>query len=227
MEQACRTLAPSTSAARASSTPNWPSIHAGLFLVLFVLSHRLPWRLDWPLHLLLPFLSYFAVVGLIAPLRRTSCRFVAGHCDRFASAASAVVIVLASLALLVYEFLVQPEVTELASHLPATLLGSVIAAGVYFSVMNALLEEAVFRGLLYDALDSQWGWRAAILGSAAIFGAGHIVGYPQGLLGAVLAGIYGLILGWLRRHTGGLAAPVVAHIFADATIFWILAHRGV
>lgn len=121
--------------------------------------------------------------------------------------------------------MVQPDLAELASHLPAAVGGSVVAAGVYFSVVNALGEEAVFRGLLYDALESQWGWRAAILGSSAIFGAGHMMGYPQGLLGAVLAGIYGLSLGWLRHRTQGLAAPVVAHIFADATIFWILVQR--
>ena len=227
MKQAQRTLAPPASAALAWLTSNWQSVHAGLFLGLFVLSHRLPWCLDWPLHLLLPFLVYYALVGLIAALRRTSCRFSAGRCDRFALAATAMVVALASLTLLVYQFIVQPDLTELAAHLPTTLFGSVVAAGVYFSVVNALLEEALFRGLLYDALESQWGWRTAILGSAVIFGAGHVVGYPQGLLGAVLAGIYGLILGWLRRETRGLAAPVVAHIFADATIFWILAQQGV
>ncbi len=136
------------------------------------------------------------------------------------------VVVVVPLVLIVYQVLVQPNVTELTTYLPATVFGSVAVAGVYFSVVNALLEETMFRGLLYDALESQWGWHAAIFGSAAIFGAGHVVGYPQGLLGAVLAGIYGLMLGWLRHQTGGLAAPVVAHVSADATIFWILAHNG-
>ena len=39
------------------------------------------------------------------------------------------------------------------------------------------------------------------------------------LLGAVLAGIYGLALGCLRVFTCGLGLPVIAHIVADATIF--------
>jgi hypothetical protein len=40
----------------------------------------------------------------------------------------------------------------------------------------------------------------------------------------VLASIYGLMLGMLRTWAGGLAAPVIAHIFADATIFAIVAN---
>ena len=38
-------------------------------------------------------------------------------------------------------------------------------------------------------------------------------------VGVVLASIYGLMLGMLRNWSNGLAAPVIAHICADATIF--------
>ncbi len=45
-------------------------------------------------------------------------------------------------------------------------------------------------------------------------------------LGALLAGLYGLALGWLRVVTGGIGLPVIAHIAADATIFTIAARSG-
>lgn len=51
-------------------------------------------------------------------------------------------------------------------------------------------------------------------------------GYPPGLLGAALAGIYGLALAWLRVFTGGLGLPVITHIVADATIFIIVVRAG-
>jgi membrane protease YdiL (CAAX protease family) len=37
-----------------------------------------------------------------------------------------------------------------------------------------------------------------------------------------LAGVHGLLLGWLRHRTGGLILPTLAHVFADATIFGIV-----
>jgi uncharacterized protein len=109
----------------------------------------------------------------------------------------------------------------------AAIIGSVTLAGVCFAVMNALLEEIAFRGVLYNSLESAWGWAVAIVGTGVIFGAFHGAGYPPGVLGGVLAGIYGIMLGWLRWRSGGLAAPVVAHVFADATIFVILAQAPV
>lgn len=91
--------------------------------------------------------------------------------------------------------------------------------GVYFSLLNALLEELVFRGILQDALEAQLGSTSALLLQAACFGLAHYQGYPMGALGVVLSGIYGLLLGGLRNWVGGLAAPIMVHVCADATIF--------
>jgi uncharacterized protein len=100
-----------------------------------------------------------------------------------------------------------------------------MAAGICFSIFNALLEELIFRGILFDSLESQWGPWGAAIGTAALFGYGHMHGYPPGISGALLAGIYGLCLAALRIHTDGPFLPVLAHITADATIFTLAAHR--
>ena len=55
--------------------------------------------------------------------------------------------------------------------------------------------------------------------TAALFGLGHLHGYPPGPLGAVLAGLYGVALGLLRWWAGGLGLAVACHVSADATIF--------
>jgi len=120
-----------------------------------------------------------------------------------------------------------PDVHGLAARLPGSILGSAVLAGILFSLGNAAMEEMLFRGMIYDALESQWGWATACVASAAFFGVLHVAGYPPGALGAALAGIYGLLLGWLRHRTGGLLLPTAAHVFADATIFGILVHTGV
>ena len=75
------------------------------------------------------------------------------------------------------------------------------------AVMAPLGEELYFRGRLYDAVDSRFGaWTAACV-TAMAFGLVH--GVP------IFIPVYvalGLILAGLRRWTGGLVAPVTAHL---------------
>ena len=42
-------------------------------------------------------------------------------------------------------------------------------------------------------------------------------------VGVCLASVYGFLLGLIRRTSGGLAAPIVTHFFADLTIFVLIA----
>jgi uncharacterized protein len=67
--------------------------------------------------------------------------------------------------------------------------------------------------------------RDAIFVQALSFGAQHVHGFPRGAAGVVLASVWAIGLGMLRRRAGGLLAPILAHIVADATIaviviFW-------
>ena len=101
-----------------------------------------------------------------------------------------------------------------------------LVAGFVFAALNAILEELVFRGVLLDALEAQWGGMVAVVTTAILFGLGHLSGYPPGRDGAILAGLYGVVLGWLRVRTGGLFLPIFAHIGADATIYGILVYAG-
>jgi membrane protease YdiL (CAAX protease family) len=78
-------------------------------------------------------------------------------------------------------------------------------------------EELLFRGFLMDRLARLPGLRgrggAVVVIQAAVFGLPHLY---QGWSGAVVTGIIGLILGWMRLRTGGnLWALVIAHGLVD------------
>jgi membrane protease YdiL (CAAX protease family) len=78
-----------------------------------------------------------------------------------------------------------------------------------------LVEEYLFRGLLYRTLDQEWGGWAAILGSAAFFAIYHPVLFwaPVFLLGIASALLF--------RRSGYLAPPVLMHVIFNGTgLFW-------
>lgn len=108
---------------------------------------------------------------------------------------------------------------EAAAGKPLWLL---IVVGAGFSLTNAAVEEAIFRGVLQTAMESVSGPVVAIVVQALAFGVLHVVGVPTGVVGAVMAGSWGLLLGFMRWRTRGLLAPYVAHVAADATIFCML-----
>jgi membrane protease YdiL (CAAX protease family) len=73
-------------------------------------------------------------------------------------------------------------------------------------------EEYLFRGLLFRALDREWGGWYAILGSAAFFAVYHppLAWIPVGLLGVTNAILF--------KRTGQLAPAVVLHMVYNAVV---------
>jgi membrane protease YdiL (CAAX protease family) len=73
-------------------------------------------------------------------------------------------------------------------------------------------EEFLFRGLLFRALDREWGGWRAIIGSAAFFAIYHppLSWFPVGLLGIANALIF--------KKTGRLAPAVILHMVYNAVV---------
>jgi membrane protease YdiL (CAAX protease family) len=112
---------------------------------------------------------------------------------------------------------------EFGMVLPFRTVFGVFTSGALFVAINATVQELIFRGVLFDSLESIWGRWAAILVSAFVFGIGHLpavkflgVGYGVGF--ASLAMDFGVALGFLRAWSGGLALPIAVHVAADAAI---------
>lgn len=101
---------------------------------------------------------------------------------------------------------VEPEGVKQAMEIarePAKFAASLFV----MAVLAPLVEEAVFRGLLYGWIAGRWGTVAAWLVSSVLFAAAHVE--PAH---AILVLPLGLWFGWLRRHTGSLWPSLVAHM---------------
>jgi uncharacterized protein len=75
------------------------------------------------------------------------------------------------------------------------------------SVFAGVGEEVLFRGAVQPEL--------GLIATSLVFGALHTAGRATVALG-IYAACMGALLGWLTIATGGLLAPIVAHMVYDA-----------
>jgi membrane protease YdiL (CAAX protease family) len=75
------------------------------------------------------------------------------------------------------------------------------------AVLAPLVEELVFRGLLYGWVAGRWGGTAGLIVSSLLFAAAHVE--PAHV---VLVLPLGLLFGWLRRRTDSLVPSLFSHI---------------
>jgi membrane protease YdiL (CAAX protease family) len=75
------------------------------------------------------------------------------------------------------------------------------------AVLAPLVEELVFRGLLYGWVAGRWGSLPALIVSSLAFAAAHFE--PAHI---VLVLPLGLLFGWLRRRTDSLLPSLFSHI---------------
>ncbi len=136
-----------------------------------------------------------------------------------------VAIPLSAAALFSWAHVAQPDLAIYADMIPTANIGLIIGAAAVFALFNAIAEEVVFRGVLWQTL-STVGFRpvSVLITQAAAFGILHFEGVPSGMAGIGLATIYGLALGGVRMLSRGLLMPIVLHITADLTIFAIVMH---
>jgi membrane protease YdiL (CAAX protease family) len=101
----------------------------------------------------------------------------------------------------------------------------------YFGLVGPV-EEFLFRGLIFRALEDWRGERTAVWGSAIAFGLYHVgVG---GVLGFIAGLVSGIILGAIRLRAGGIVGPILVHGLIDVTAVemapavttWDFSHAG-
>ena len=101
---------------------------------------------------------------------------------------------------------VEPEGIKQAMDIarePPLFMASLMLMGV----LAPLVEEMVFRGLLYGWLSGMWGGWSAWIISSICFAAAHLE--PAHVLLVLPLGLW---LGWLRRRTDSLWPSLVAHM---------------
>ncbi len=189
----------------------WPMLLASLL------------ALPWPAAFIAPIVAYLAVALPVRRMREEIHWLRAGGFNTATVMIAVPTVLLSSAALVLWVVLAKPDVSDLVRMVPYNSIAVIFAVGLVFSVFNACWEEIILKGILWDGAGLFIrSVPAIILFQAVLFGVMHLNGFPRGVIGAVLAGIYGVMIGLIRKYSDGLAAPIVVHFFADATIFGIL-----
>ena len=127
---------------------------------------------------------------------------------------------------MVWNLICRPDLAASRAIIPPMPLWLLPLAGISFALLNSMVEEAIFRGVMLQALDSAVGaGTISLVIQAVFFGWLHYseVGCPKGLVGVAMASVYGFILGYLRYRSGGILAPWLAHFGTDVSVFIIVA----
>jgi membrane protease YdiL (CAAX protease family) len=205
---------------------NWPVVHGFVYLLALLSANAVPWAWPW-LAQWSSFILYVVIVGCIPSLRRSIGWLRVG---RITLRTSAVTLVIIGVVIAVLFLIPQARFPrEFEQVLPCRTVFGVFISGVLFAVINATVQELVFRGVLFTSLESIWGRWVAILVSGFVFGITHLAAVKSSMLGvgfASLAMDFGVALGFLRAWSGGLALPIAVHVAADATIVHRAMHIG-
>jgi uncharacterized protein len=197
-------------------------LHALLVFVpmLFVPLH--PALARWPWGLLFPFAVYAIAVLSVSPLRQSVRWLHIGKLDRDTLRTTGLISLVSVFGLVGWYFCAHPDLSAFARHIPSGSVSQWIAAGLLFASLNAVLEEAICRGILMEALETRYDPAQAVVLQALIFGAMHANGIPPGFVGILLSTLYGWMLGRLRQKAGSLLPCCLAHFVADITIFLLV-----
>jgi len=212
---------------------SWRLMHVSFLFLLLSLAHFLAPSLVYQFPALL-----FWYILMISTLPVLFCRVTRkalnwlkfGKVDRVSIALFLITSLLASGALLVWAHwthnlgLAEKMVSGLRLY-PKWLL--IILGIPLFALLNALVEELIYRGLLQEALRDIFRRRILVIFlQATAFAAAHFAsGFPNGIIGYLMVLVYGMMLGYLRERCGGLLVPVLTHILADLTIFYFMVIR--
>jgi len=92
------------------------------------------------------------------------------------------------------------------------------AIGVFAILGAPLMEEIIFRGVLFGIFEAQVGLRFAILTTAILFGGLHVPEYWGAWNHALLIFFVGLVFSLARGRSGSLAPSVFLHVGYNASM---------
>lgn len=107
-----------------------------------------------------------------------------------------------------------PEGYPLFQSPPGGSWGLLLLGTLSLVVWAPVVEEVMFRGVLYTFLRPRVRWFGAVLITAAVFGLVH----PYTTAGLVQVAVGGVVFGLLREWRGSLIAPMVAHALHNGSI---------
>lgn len=201
-----------------------PAIHSGLLVLLIIIGFMTPAiRATWPFSGLLVVGVYAGVVRRTTLLKTSSGWARKGRPTCTDLVLSVILGGLTFLAIMMWVRLARPDLSGQIAAIPDASIWKLVVIGVLFAVVNSFIEEVIFRGVFMYSLEAALGTWAAVVLQAIIFGLFHVQGLPSGPYGMLLAGVVGLVLGFLRLRTRGMLAPWITHGTANGLIYLYLA----
>jgi membrane protease YdiL (CAAX protease family) len=110
-----------------------------------------------------------------------------------------------------------PPIQESVPLIQYALRSNPVIAVLTMVVVAPIVEEVLFRGLAYGALEKRLGAGAAILGSSLLFALFHLQ-----VLAFVPLFCLGLVLCWARWKCGSIALPILLHAFNNGLATFLL-----
>ncbi len=134
-----------------------------------------------------------------------------------------VAIVLGCGVMMLYIHFNQESLARFIDMLPTGGLLKIVLLGVAFALLNAVVEEYIIRGMVWNGLAKTFSKPQLItLIQAALFGLSHYWGLPGGLMGVLMVFIWSLAMGYFRIKTGGLIIVIVAHFALNLFQYFVL-----
>ena len=202
--------------------------HLSLFCSLWLLIPLItPALSKWPFYKVTPLVVYAVVIGVSQHLRKSLLWLRRGRLGVDIWLLVSLAVVVSTGAMVGWKLICKPDLGPSRANIPPMPLWLLPLAGVAFAMLNSAVEEAVFRGVLLQALDSALGaGTVSLVIQALFFGWLHYseVGCPKGLVGVAMASVYGLFLGYLRYRSRGILAPWLAHTGTDIAVFAMVAN---
>jgi membrane protease YdiL (CAAX protease family) len=171
------------------------------------------------------------VIGFVLVVRKTRVMpeigwLNLGRWDRTSGIITSGLVIVSGATLIGWAAMGAETIVEQAAGLLSIRRALWIPAAVGFAVTNAVAEEMIFRGAIWDALRGFVPTWVVIAITSVLFAALHLYGFPSGPTGMIMVLAWGIVLGVLRFHSRGMMVPILGHIGADLVIFGILAVKA-
>jgi len=130
---------------------------------------------------------------------------------------------ISGLGMFIYLKMNTSSIDRFIGMLPEGSLIFLIGMGIAYALLNAVVEEYIFRGMIWNALEKIMTNKSLVIFSqAAIFGITHYWGLPGGVSGVVLIFTWSLYLGYIRQKTGGILGVIGLHFGANLLQYFML-----
>lgn len=172
---------------------------------------------------LIPILLFTIIILLFSSIRKNMNWWNIEKKDYFSIYLAVGLVFISSISLFIWAKYICADFSIYIEKFPQMEIKWVLLNGIGFAFLNSIAEEFITRGMLCNGLEKIIDNKKIILFiQALIFGIMHYYGFPGGLIGVLMVFFWSIVLGILRYRTNGLKTVIIAHFFADLTIYLIV-----